>query len=439
MWGKEAEEAFRSGVVHTEKAEILFADCGEEAIVQAERGPIDLAIADLVLPGPGILGAYTLVRVGELCPDCRMIAVSDHGYVEELLLGVADVFVVREEKPSGSDLGLQLLEAMGKLLPELSGWLGPGAEPRSPPLAETQAMPEGMRSSSYSAKAEKGDLVAGKYRLGSRLGQGGMGEVFRAEDVFIQRSVAVKLLRIESSSEDLGGLYQRMYREVMIAGRLAHRHIVTVHDAGFDGERMYLVMALVDGQTLRDHIEEVEVLPRGEAIGITLQILDALDYAHRKGVIHRDLKPSNVLMEKDGSIQVADFGLAKIRSWAAEEGEVPPSAALEELTVTGMVLGTLGYMAPEQMVGRPSDPRSDLYSLGAILFEMLHGKALARVLSPIRLAACFRLGKQPPELPPLPGEPELDQILRRALSMPFEDRFSNCEEMAAALRRVGSR
>jgi len=278
-------------------------------------------------------------------------------------------------------------------------------------------------------------LIAGKYRLESKLGQGGMGTVYRAEDTFIHRAVAVKMLRVESSSR-VDELRRRMHREVMIAGSLAHPNIVTVHDAGFDGEDMYLVMALVDGQTLKAHLEVHGVLPPQGAVEITLQILAGLGHAHEKGIIHRDLKPANVLMAKDGTVKVADFGLAKIRSLAATKEDSPPRAAFSDMTAVGAVLGTLAYMAPEQMLGKESDPRSDLYTLGAMLFEMLHGKPLARFVTTQKRAVCLQAGREPPELPELPEVPALNRLLRRALALRPEHRFQDCTSLEAALRAL---
>ena len=431
-WGPRTEEVLRAAEVAGGTLEVVTAADGEEAMLAVAAEPFDLAVADLVLPRPGISGAYLLVRIRELCPGCRTILVSDHGYVQELVGRVADAFIVRSNNPRTTALGGQL----SSLVRELLGDRLPGIASSEAAATESQA-PTISRSPPPDRRASRTrQLIAGKYRLESKLGQGGMGEVYRAEDTFIQRWVAVKLLRVQSSSGRAGELRERMHREAMIAGRLAHPHIVTVHDAGFDGEDMYLVMALVDGQTLRDHIKAQGALARGEAIGIALQILEALSYAHGKGVIHRDLKPSNVLMAKDGTAKVADFGIAKIRLMAAEEEDAPPSAALKEMTAAGAVIGTVGYMAPEQMLGRSADPRSDLYSLGTILYEMLHGRPLARAVSPLKMASCLELGRSPPAIPELTGEPGLHRVLERALALRVEDRYQSSDRLAVDLRAL---
>ncbi len=431
-WGRETEEILRAAPEVDEAPEVMIAADGEEAMSAVAEEPFDLAIADLVLPRPGISGAYLLVRIRELCPGCRTILVSDHGYVETLVGQVADAFLVRSRKPRTKTLGEQLLS----LASELLGDQQPGIASPAAAAASSQASTVGVSSQSDPPATRPRQLIAGKYHLESKLGQGGMGVVYRAEDTFIQRLVAVKLLRVQSSAGRAGELRKRMHREAMIAGRLAHPHIVTVHDAGFDGEDMYLVMALVDGETLRDHIKGRGALPRGETIGIALQILEALSYAHGKGVIHRDLKPSNVLLAKDGTAKVADFGIAKLRLMAAEEDDAPPSAALKEMTAVGAVLGTVGYMAPEQMLGRPADQRSDLYSLATMLYEMLHGKPLARAVSPLKMASCLESGRQPPAIPELTGEPGLNRVLEKALALRAEDRYQSSEGLAGALQAL---
>ena len=435
--------------------ELVAASTGEQAVARAAESPADLAIADLVLAKPGFSGAYTLVRIREICPDCRTILVSDHDYVGSLVAEVTDLFLVRPSRPSSSALGLRLAGLVNDLLADRqleipAMELGPAeslvttidgplsTQDSTSALAGGSPRPDPQAGGSQDgARARHGRrLIAGKYRLEDELGRGGMGVVFRAEDIFIQRPVAVKLLRMSESAKKADERQRRMHREVMITGRLAHPHIVTVHDAGFDGADIYLVMALIEGPTLGGVLEQKGPLPRPEAVAIALQVLEALSYAHGKGVVHRDLKPSNVLITPEGTVQVADFGLAKIRSLAAEDDD-PPSAALESLTASGVVLGTLAYMAPEQMLGWASDPRSDLYSLGAILFEMLHGQPLARVVPPIRAAASLRLRQALDSLPELPGEPELDRHLKRALALDPGDRFETCGALAAELRALG--
>ena len=432
VWGRETEEVLRSSVERDGACKVVHATSGEEAVSIASVDPVDLVIAEMVLSRPGISGAYTLIRVRELCPDCRSILVSDHDYVASLLTQVADVFLVRSPKPSTSALGLRLTSITNDLLS--------GRRPRAtnPEVAPTNSQLSTIVEAGKPTESSPKHLVAGKYRLGAKLGQGGMGMVFQAEDIFIQRPVAIKLLRVQSSSRKAEELQRRMHREVMIAGRLTHPHIVTVHDAGFDGVDIYLVMALVEGRTLRHHIANRGSLPVEESIEVALQILEALAYAHSKGVVHRDLKPSNVLMTRDGNAKVADFGLAKIRSLAAEGADDPPSAVLKDLTAEGVVLGTFGYMAPEQMLSWESDPRSDLYSLGAIFFEMVHGRPLAQAVSPIRMARYLQLGQTIPSIPELSDQSKISQLLERAIALRPDDRYQDSKSFADDLRALVS-
>ena len=443
-WGIGTEDYLRSSQLANQKPQVVVVDSGEEAVDQVQSNPFDLAMADLVLPRPGMSGAHALARIRELSPNCHAILVSDHDYVEALVGEVADAFIVRSSHPKTAILGRQLLGIANELLGPRPAVLAspPLAEADSQQLTLVESIPPPISSDLTPLGPETPALpqrmIAGKYRLGSRIGRGGMGEVFRAEDTFIQRTVAVKLLRVESSSQ-VNELRRRMHREVMIAGSLTHPNIVTVHDAGFDGIDMYLVMALVNGQNLKDFLADRGALPPEKAVGIAVQILAGLDHAHEKDIVHRDLKPANVLMEKDGTVKVADFGLAKIRSMATRKEDSPPSAAFADMTAAGAVLGTLAYMAPEQMLGQNSDPRSDLYTLGAILFEMLHGRPLARLISTQKRAAYLHMGRSAPDLPSLPDLPAHDRLLQRALALQPAERFQSSASMASALRELGIR
>lgn len=428
-WSPQTEEVFRSSLEKLGALEVTTLTTGEEAVEQAEGRPVDVAIADLVLPRPGMSGSNSLIRVRELSPGCRTVLVSDHDYVAHLLSDVADAFLVRSRQPQTSALGLRLASVVDDFVaargPDPKRFEAGSSNSRATTLQEEQTVVE--------RPAQR--LVAGKYRLGSKLGEGGMGEVFEAEDIFIRRSVAVKLLRVQSSAQH-GAPQQRMHREVMIAGRLTHPNIVTVHDAGFDGTGMYLVMALINGSTLRQHIQDRGPITRLEAIDITRQILGALRYAHGHGVVHRDLKPANVLMTADGQAKVADFGLAKIRFIEAEKVTRAPSAAMRELTDVGTVMGTIGYMAPEQMLGREADFRSDLFALGAILFEMLHGRPLSEVIKPLRMVSFLKQGLDLPNVPELASGDPVHRLLRRALAPCPADRYQSSQEWLRAFEAI---
>lgn len=278
-----------------------------------------------------------------------------------------------------------------------------------------------------------GDLVADKYRLEAELGRGSAGTVFRAEDVFMHRWVAIKLLQVDPSSTS--ELSQRMRREVVITGSLSHPNIVTVHDAGLtgrsvDGETMYLVMELVEGRSLRELLEERGKLPAENAVALLLQVLDALACAHHRGIVHRDLKPENIMVQQDGVAKVTDFGLAKLFSDISDD--TPPEMRVP-LTLEGSAVGTPAYMAPEQFLGRSVDHRVDLFAAGAVLYELLAGKPLAAAVSPLAMASSLQPGRRAPTMPPMPGDPRLAAVLERALAIPRDARFQSCEDFIAAL------
>jgi eukaryotic-like serine/threonine-protein kinase len=203
--------------------------------------------------------------------------------------------------------------------------------------------------------ASVADLLAGRYELGERLGSGGMGDVFRARDALLERLVAVKIptnTLTPSSAE-------RFKREARAAARLNHPHVVGVYDWG-GGDAPFIVMEYVDGDSLRSLLHRRGTLAPAEVAGIGAQIADALAHAHHHGVVHRDVKPGNVLLTPAGDVKVTDFGIAQ-------------SATSEGLTEPGVVLGTVGYLSPEQVAGLPADERTDVYSLGVVLHELLTG------------------------------------------------------------------
>ncbi|GAA1788985.1 hypothetical protein GCM10009735_20800 [Actinomadura chokoriensis] len=207
-----------------------------------------------------------------------------------------------------------------------------------------------------------GKLIAARYRLAERLGQGGMGVVHRAVDERLGRPVAVKLLEPQGAAAD--GLVARFEREARLAGGLQHHGITTVHDFGAEAGALYLVMELVSGQDLGRRVRGSGPLPADLVIAFFRQIADALGHAHGQGVVHRDLKPANVMVTAAEMIKICDFGIARFVLDASKDG----------LTQTGAVIGTPSYMSPEQATGRPIDHRTDLYSLGCLAYELLTGR-----------------------------------------------------------------
>lgn len=418
-----------------EDVEITTVATGLELLRLATARPFDLAVAELLLPRPGLSGAATLRRLAEIAPGCRTLLACDHTGLTELLRGSADAVVRRRPRQDEREVARTAARLLASTSPEAQ---------RVATVSEPRNLQGGIDRSDSSTtltlprllirRLLPGTLVAGKYRLIERIGRGGMGVVFRAEDTFIERPVAIKLVQLEKtgSREELE---QRMLREVRIAGRLRHPAIVTVHDAGIEGGEVYLVMELIEGRTLRDRLRE-GMLPVEEALRIVGEILAALEHAHGEGVVHRDLKPSNVLLGKDGEVKVSDFGVAKLLALAAATVPHGAEAPAQTKTTSRELFGTVAYMAPEQMVGEEVDPSSDLYSLGAVLFEMLHGRPLASVGGPYARAAAHQAGRRPPALPTLSRARHLMPVLERALAVDRKERFTTSREFVQALERA---
>ncbi|MGY6021645.1 serine/threonine-protein kinase [Streptomyces spinosirectus] len=201
-------------------------------------------------------------------------------------------------------------------------------------------------------------LLADRYQLEELLGSGAMGEVWRAADHVLGRPVAVKLLKAEEAMDA-----ERFRMEAQTAGRLNHPHVVGVYDFGSDEGRLYLVMELVDGWSLAQERSMRGVLPPDEAAAIAAQTAAGLSAAHRQGVVHRDIKPANVMISTDRTVKITDFGIARFADDAAST-----------MTATGKIIGTADYMAPERALGRPTQPASDVYSLGCVLYHLLTGR-----------------------------------------------------------------
>jgi eukaryotic-like serine/threonine-protein kinase len=253
-------------------------------------------------------------------------------------------------------------------------------------------------------------LLGGRYRIDGMLGEGGMARVFDAFDERLERRVAVKVLRSETLA--LPGMRQRFQQEALIAARLIHPHIVAVLDFGEEKGSSYLVMERLPGSTVRDEIVARGPLPTKRVLMVMAETLGALAAAHRFGVLHRDIKPSNILLQEDGHTKISDFGIAK-SSDLGRDLDIPT----DDMTMTGVVLGTPGYLAPERRSGQPATVQSDLYSVGAVMVETLTGQRLAP-------GAAATEG-----LPP-----SLRDVAGRALAPDPRDRFSSASEMLQTLR-----
>ena len=276
----------------------------------------------------------------------------------------------------------------------------------------------------------------GPYEIVSPLGAGGMGEVYRARDARLQREIAIKVLPAEVAShvERL----KRFEKEARAASALNHPNLVTIYDIGSADGVEYIAMELIDGRTLREALAE-GALPIRSLLSIAAQTADGLAKAHSAGIVHRDLKPENVMVTKDGFVKILDFGLAKLTQ-PEGSSEVTSSPTVSGATEPGVVMGTAGYMSPEQALGRAVDFRSDQFSLGSILYEMATGrKAFSRGSTPETLSAII---KEEPEaigsLAPLTPAP-LRWVVERCLAKAPDDRYASTRDLARDLATLKDR
>ena len=272
------------------------------------------------------------------------------------------------------------------------------------------------------------------YRILEKLGAGGMGEVYRAHDPRLNRDVAIKVLP-ESFARDPDRL-RRFEQEARAAGQLNRPNIVIVHDFGMHEGAPYVVQELLEGETLREKLEH-GAIPSRRVTDYAIQIARGLAAAHEKGIIHRDLKPENIFVTRDGRVKILDFGLAKLtqREDTATGVTSAPTKAPE--TEPGMVMGTVGYMSPEQVRGKPADARSDIFAFGTILYEMLSGRrAFARDSGPETLTAILK--EEPPEIrgPDVSFPPGLEHIARKCLEKAPEQRFQSASDLAFAIEAL---
>jgi Tol biopolymer transport system component/predicted Ser/Thr protein kinase len=272
----------------------------------------------------------------------------------------------------------------------------------------------------------------GPYEILVPIGAGGMGEVYRAKDPRLGREVAIKVLPA-SFSQDADRL-RRFEQEARAAGVLNHPNITSVYDIGSADGAPYIVTELLEGETLRQRISTGPV-PARKALDYAVQIAKGLAAAHEKGIVHRDLKPENLFLTKDGRVKILDFGLAKLKSEKDDAGQT--DLQTEAGTQPGVVLGTMGYMAPEQVRGKPADRRSDLFAFGTILYEMLSGQKAFRGDSAADTITAI-LTKEPPDLSQSNKDvhPGLDRIVRHCLEKNPEERFESARDLAFDLEAL---
>lgn len=264
----------------------------------------------------------------------------------------------------------------------------------------------------------------GRYKIISEIGQGAMGVVYKAVDPIIDRTVAIKTINLNLSRQELEEYEARFQQEIKAAGRLNHPNIVTIYDVGKTDQVAYMAMEFLEGNELKDIIASGNLMPPDQVVDIIAQVADGLWFAHQQDIVHRDVKPSNIMVMKGGIAKITDFGIARL-----------PNSAVK--TMTGLILGSPRYMSPEQVIGKAIDARSDIFSLGVVLYESLTGTAPfdgdnvnAIMYSTVNTT------------PPPPSQHNravpamLDLIVAKAMAKLLEDRYQTIKELADDLREV---
>ncbi len=265
----------------------------------------------------------------------------------------------------------------------------------------------------------------GRYKILQVLGRGSMGLVYKALDPKINRLLAIKTIRFSDEFDEdvIQEIKARFFREAEIAGQLSHRSIVTIHDMGEDQDLTYMAMEYLEGENLEKFISKKHLLALRKVLSVVASVADALEFAHRADVIHRDIKPANIMLLKTGGVKVTDFGIAKAMS--------------SSRTRTGVILGTPNYMSPEQIMGQKVDPRSDVFSLGVVFYQLLAGElpfqgdnlsSLLYQITQVKHPSLRSLNSRIPVA--------CEQILDKALAKNLDERFQTAGQMAKLLRLV---
>ncbi|MGC2047308.1 MAG: serine/threonine-protein kinase [Gallionella sp.] len=262
----------------------------------------------------------------------------------------------------------------------------------------------------------------GRYEVLGELGQGAMGVVYKARDPLIDRVVAIKTINLALALDEKEEFENRFYQEAKAAGRLSHPNIVTIYDVGKNGDVAYIAMEFLEGRELRDIMDDGGLLPIDQVLDIVAQVAQGLAYAHEHDIVHRDVKPSNVMLVRGKHVKITDFGIARM-----------PSSAVQ--TQTGMVLGSPKYMSPEQVMGKTIDQRSDIFSLGVMLYEMLTGQAPFNGdnVNAIMYQTLNAIPSPPSTLNPEVPE-MINFIVAKALAKKAEDRYQNAMDFSVDLR-----
>ena len=266
--------------------------------------------------------------------------------------------------------------------------------------------------------------MLGRYEIVAELGQGAMGVVYKARDPMLDRVVAIKTINLTLPKEELAEYEARFYQEAKAAGGLSHRNIVTIHDIGRSDRVAYMAMEFLEGQELRELMQSRVPIRIEHALDIAAQVAEGLQFAHDRGIIHRDIKPANLMVLNDGAVKITDFGIARMR-------------VNEVKTMTGMILGSPKYMSPEQVSGKRADTRSDLFSLGVVLYEMLTGTS-PFIADNIHGVMYQTMNFNPPA--PKTLNPELPEVLNfiaaKALAKNLDDRYLKAKDFADDLRQA---
>lgn len=260
----------------------------------------------------------------------------------------------------------------------------------------------------------------GRYEIESLLGEGGMGRVYKARDPMIERAVAIKTLGVALDDEQFAEFKERFFREARSAGRVNHPSVVTVFDVGESGGIAFMAMEYVEGRTLRAVLDAGAPLAVGAACRIGGQVAGALAAAHKRGIVHRDVKPTNIMIAADGVVKLMDFGIARLSD--------------DMRTKTGLLVGSPTYVAPEQIVARGADARSDIYALGVVLYEMLTGVPPFRKASVTELLNAIVADRhEPPSAHNHRVPAVFERILAKALAKHPDDRYQDAIELARDL------
>lgn len=262
----------------------------------------------------------------------------------------------------------------------------------------------------------------GRYEIIGEIGQGAMGVVYKATDPLIDRIVAIKTITLSLALDEREEYEARFYQEAKAAGRLSHPNIVTIYDVGRSGDVAYIAMEFLQGRELRDILNDKQLLPVDQVIDIVAQVAMGLAYAHEHGIVHRDIKPSNIMVSRDGHAKITDFGIARMASAGVR-------------TQTGMVLGSPKYMSPEQVMGKQTDQRSDIFSLGVMLYEMLTGQPpfMGENVNAIMYQTLNAIPQQPSSLNTAVPD-MLNFIVAKALAKDLEHRYQSAKDLANDLR-----